>query len=324
MGRILDRLDRLQQRHSVLGFPYAVVCKYLDDGGGREAALITYYGFLSIFPTLLVGVTVVSRVLVQRPELRSELVAAFVPETLQPTVESAAAAMPTSSVGLAIGLIGLLLTGTGVVTSAYWTLNHLAAVPYRLRAGIVSRYLRVVAVLILILTGAVTVGGLTVVVTTLPGLPGLTRAAAALGSCAVAFVLLLLVARLLLDRPAPLRSLWRAAAPGAVAVTLVLNLGAAVLPGLRPAGRTGLRQLRHRGRHVHAAVPAQPDPGVRRRDRRGPPCPALAARASTGTGPPRPTPGRSRCSPGSRSALPSHRIQSRLLGEQPGGRAGSA
>jgi membrane protein len=33
----------------VLGFPYPAVNKYRDDAGRREAALITYYGFLSIF-----------------------------------------------------------------------------------------------------------------------------------------------------------------------------------------------------------------------------------------------------------------------------------
>jgi membrane protein len=42
----------------VLGFPYAVVKKYGDDAGGRQAALITCYGFLSIFPLLLLGVAV--------------------------------------------------------------------------------------------------------------------------------------------------------------------------------------------------------------------------------------------------------------------------
>jgi membrane protein len=230
-------LDRLQQRHRVLGFPCAVVQKYFDDDGWREAALITYYGFLSIFPALLLGVTVVSRVLAERPDLRHRLVVATVPPSLRVTVENAAAAMPTSSVALAVGLVGLLLAGTGVVTSAYWTVNHLAAVPYRRRAGIVSRYVRVVAGLILILLGSGAVGALTVVVTALPGLPWLSRAIAALGSCVVAFVVLLLLGRLLLARPAPVRALWPAAGPGAVAVTLVLNLGAALLPGLvRRAG----------------------------------------------------------------------------------------
>ena len=54
-NRIIAWADRLQRQHGMLGFPYAVVKKYGDDEGGRHAALITYYGFLSIFPLLLLG-----------------------------------------------------------------------------------------------------------------------------------------------------------------------------------------------------------------------------------------------------------------------------
>jgi hypothetical protein len=38
------------------------VKKYGDDAGGRQAALITYYGFRRIFPLLLLGGGVLSRV----------------------------------------------------------------------------------------------------------------------------------------------------------------------------------------------------------------------------------------------------------------------
>ena len=55
VNRIIAWADRLQREHGVLGFPFAVVKKYGDDAGGRQAALITYYGFLSIFPLLLLG-----------------------------------------------------------------------------------------------------------------------------------------------------------------------------------------------------------------------------------------------------------------------------
>ena len=75
VNRVIAWADRLQRRHGVLGFPYAVVKKYGDDAGGREAALITYYGFLSIFPLLLLGVAVLSRVLDGRPDLRERLIA---------------------------------------------------------------------------------------------------------------------------------------------------------------------------------------------------------------------------------------------------------
>lgn len=49
--------DRLQQKLPPVAFVLAVVKKYSDDRGGYQAALITYYGFLSLFPLLLVLTT---------------------------------------------------------------------------------------------------------------------------------------------------------------------------------------------------------------------------------------------------------------------------
>ena len=140
--------------------------------------------------------------------------------------------LPTSTVPFIAGLIGLLFSGTGVVFSAYQTLNHVAGVPRRLRAGFASRYLRVFLMLATLLLGALAAGGLTVVVTALPGLPGAERVAAALGSAVVIFAVLLFGARLLLARPAPVRALWPAAVLGAAAVTVALNLGPPVLARL--------------------------------------------------------------------------------------------
>ena len=232
VARIIAWADCLQRKHGVLGFPYAVVKKYGDDAGGREAALITYYGFLSIFPLLLLGVAVLSRVLASHPDLRERLITAVVPEALRSTVEHSLAALPTSTIPFVFGLIGLLYSGTGVVFSVYQTLNHVAAVPYRLRAPFLSRYVRVFVMLVTLLVGGLAVGALTVVATALPGQPGIQRAAAVLGSALVVFAVLLLAARLLLVRPAPVRALWPAAILGAAVVTLVLTVGAPLLARL--------------------------------------------------------------------------------------------
>ena len=232
VARIIAWADRLQRKHGVLGFPYAVVKKYGDDAGGREAALITYYGFLSIFPLLLLGVAVLSRVLASHPDLRERLITAVVPEALRSTVEHSLAALPTSTIPFVFGLIGLLYSGTGVVFSVYQTLNHVAAVPYRLRAPFLFRYVRVFVMLVTLLVGGLAVGALTVVATALPGQPGIQRAAAVLGSALVVFAVLLLAARLLLVRPAPVRALWPAAILGAAVVTLVLTVGAPLLSRL--------------------------------------------------------------------------------------------
>ena len=61
--RWTGRVDRFQRRHPAAGFPVAVLYKYLDDDGHFLAALITYYGFLAIFPTLLLLATVLGLVL---------------------------------------------------------------------------------------------------------------------------------------------------------------------------------------------------------------------------------------------------------------------
>jgi uncharacterized BrkB/YihY/UPF0761 family membrane protein len=41
----------------------AVAKKYGEDQGGQRAALLAYYGFFSLFPLLLVAVTVIGFVL---------------------------------------------------------------------------------------------------------------------------------------------------------------------------------------------------------------------------------------------------------------------
>jgi uncharacterized BrkB/YihY/UPF0761 family membrane protein len=232
VGRVIAWADRVQRQHGVFGFPYAVIKKYSDDDGGREAALITYYGFLSIFPLLLLGVAILSKVLASDPELRQRLITEIVPPNLQPTIERSVAHLPTSTVPFIAGLIGLLFSGTGVVFSAYQTLNNLAAVPRRGRAGFFPRYIRVFVMLATLMLGALAVGALTVASTALTGLPGLERTVAVLGSALVIFGVLLLAARLLLVRPAPFRAVWPGAALGALVVTLVLNLGPPLLARL--------------------------------------------------------------------------------------------
>jgi len=119
-----------------------------------------------------------------------------------------------------------------VVFSAYQTLNNVAAVPRRGRAGFIPRYIRVFVMLATLMLGALAVGALTVAATALPGVPGLDRAVAVLGSLLIIFGVLMLGARLLLVRHAPFRALWPGAVMGALTVTLVINLGPPLLARL--------------------------------------------------------------------------------------------
>ena len=72
--RALRRIDEVQQRHRWSAFPAAVVRKFADDGAGGLAALIAYYGFFSLFPLMLVVVSVASSVLRDDPALQARIV----------------------------------------------------------------------------------------------------------------------------------------------------------------------------------------------------------------------------------------------------------
>lgn len=69
----IDRVDNFQRRHPVLGFPIAVIYKYFDDQGPYQAATLTYYAFVSIFPLMLLGTSILGFVLKDRPELQATL-----------------------------------------------------------------------------------------------------------------------------------------------------------------------------------------------------------------------------------------------------------
>src|SRR5919202_1300741 len=68
-----ERLDRVQRRHPAAGLPIAVVYKFFDDSGTYLAALIAYYGFVSLFPALLLLSTVLGYVLHGNPGLQQQL-----------------------------------------------------------------------------------------------------------------------------------------------------------------------------------------------------------------------------------------------------------
>jgi uncharacterized BrkB/YihY/UPF0761 family membrane protein len=70
-SRVLATVDRYQRTHRWLGFPIAAVYKFSDDQGPYLAALITYYGFLSLFPLLLLLVTILGFALDGNPQLQA-------------------------------------------------------------------------------------------------------------------------------------------------------------------------------------------------------------------------------------------------------------
>src|SRR6476646_873874 len=110
-----DRLDAAQQKHPVLGFPLAVLYKYVDDQGGYLAALIAYYAFLSLFALLLLSSTILGWLLLGHPALRDQLMNSAVSEfgvigTQRGQSKQLSGGVP----GVVIGVRGAVYGGLGV------------------------------------------------------------------------------------------------------------------------------------------------------------------------------------------------------------------
>jgi membrane protein len=70
----IRKFDSFQQRHHSLSFPVAVIKRYSDDQIGYQAALLTYYAFLALFPLLLVLTTLTQLIATSQPGLQARII----------------------------------------------------------------------------------------------------------------------------------------------------------------------------------------------------------------------------------------------------------
>lgn len=214
--RLVRAVDRAQQRHAVLAFPYAVVKKFGDDQGGSLASLIAYYGFFSMFPLLLVFVSVLGILLRGNPGLRHRLLESALrgfPVIGQAITSDVHAITAASPIGLAVGIAATLWAGLGLTQVAQDAMNRVWGIPQRDWPGFAPKRLRGVALLALL-------GTITVVSTVASG-AGASLSSRALGlrvaGLAVSVVLNLLLFTLAYQLLTARRLRWRDVLPGAVA-----------------------------------------------------------------------------------------------------------
>jgi uncharacterized BrkB/YihY/UPF0761 family membrane protein len=129
--RLLRAADRFQQRHSYLALPVGVVKKVGDDQAGKHAALLAYYGILSLFPLLLVFATLLANALAHNPQLQREIIDAAVAQfpVLGTQIEDSIRTIQGSGIGLVVGILGSLWGGLGITQSAQDAMNALWSIP---------------------------------------------------------------------------------------------------------------------------------------------------------------------------------------------------
>lgn len=168
--RVLRRLDRIQQRVGPLSFAVAVVKKFGDDRGGLLCAMLAFYGFLSIFPLLLLLVTVLGFLGGGPHSLAHRIeVSAFAQFPLVGTkLSSNIHALHSGNVfGLVVGILVVLWGSQGALQTAQYAQAEIWHVPaaarpdFWARLGRTATMTTVLAVFLVattVLAGLVTIG----------------------------------------------------------------------------------------------------------------------------------------------------------------------
>jgi YihY family inner membrane protein len=218
----MQRVDDFQQRHTVTAFPFGVVKKYGDDQGGNLAAMITYYGFLSLFPLLLVFFTVLGFVLHGHPGLQDSLRTSALSDfpIIGDQISRNVSSVRGSGIGLVIGILGTLWGGMGIANAGQDAMNRVWDVPMHARPSFVKRVARSAALL-----GTL---GLGIVITTV--LSGIGGGSASLGAgvriAAIALAtvlnagLFIIAFRVLTARDVA----WRDLLPGAIFAAIAFQI----------------------------------------------------------------------------------------------------
>lgn len=135
--KIVDAIDTFQRRQTLVGFPYAVLKKFGDDQASYQAAILTYYSFLSIFPLLLVATTVIQLVAQHNLALQTRLshtLTARLP-LLGAQLQQSIHASNKTGIALVVGLLLTTYGAKGVADAFQNTLNSIWQVPKVHRVG---------------------------------------------------------------------------------------------------------------------------------------------------------------------------------------------
>lgn len=178
----------------------------------RNAAVLTYYGFVSVFPLFMVATSILGMVLRSRPDLREEILDTAVAQfpVIGGQIRGESGTLEGSVVAVVIGLLVALWAATRAFAGAQSAFDDAWEVPLEERANIAMTRLKALAAVGVIGAGIVSA----TVVSSLAGavnLPGTGRIGLGVATLALNTGVLLIMIRLLTAA----RVTWSMAAPGA-------------------------------------------------------------------------------------------------------------
>jgi uncharacterized BrkB/YihY/UPF0761 family membrane protein len=146
----IGAVDAWQRRHRWAGVPYAVIKKFGDDNANLVVVALAWYGFLAIFPLLLVVVTIfglIGQASIGDGVLRTLHEFPIIGTDFNPGKDTK---LNGSALGLAVGLIGLIYGSQGVTQTAQTAMATVWNIPQIQRTGFLPRLGRSMAGLVTI------------------------------------------------------------------------------------------------------------------------------------------------------------------------------
>jgi membrane protein len=257
---VIERVDAFQRRHRWAGLPLAVVYKFVDDQGSYLTALITYYGFVSLFPLLLLLVTVLGFALQDSPGLQQQVLDSALAQfpVIGDQIGTNIHSFHGSVLGLITGVLGSLYAGLGVVQAAQNALNKMWGVPRNSRPNPITARLR--SLLLLAAGGAIILT--TTVLSALTATTGSYGSGVRVGATIIAIALniaLFTTAFHVLTARSLTTAQVRAGAVAAAVSWQVLQVGRHVPARLHAQRRhRHLRPVRDRARPARLDLPRRP------------------------------------------------------------------
>lgn len=226
---VTNWLDHQQRRRPALGFPIAVAYKYLDDQGAYLAALITYYGFISIFPLFLLLSSILGSLLQSYPEWQTRIMDSAVAQIPVIGTQIQRQQLQGSTAAVIVGFLFALYGALGVAQAIQFAMNSAWAIPRNSRPNPFLARLKSLGLLSVL-------GISTLLSTLLSQLPAtlasfgvqLGRAAevlGTLGSLLISFALFTGMSRIGIARYVGLRTLLPGALLGALFWQLLQSMG---------------------------------------------------------------------------------------------------
>lgn len=226
--RSLESIDHWQRASRSVGLAYAVIKKFGDDNANQFVVALGWYGFVAIYPLLLVVITIFG--FIGAASLGHQIVSTLhefpvVGSQFNPEHSSN---LRGSGIGLAIGLIGLLYGAQGVTQTVQQAMAGVWNVSPVDRPGFVPRLARSLVALALV-GGAFVVNAAAGTVATNSGVSVVIRGLTLVGMLLLNALLYFAVFRVATPSRVGAKDLLPGAALASIGFTLLITIGSGLL-----------------------------------------------------------------------------------------------